>query len=381
MPGGRGTRARLPAVTALSAITLLTAACSSSPPRQPDPPDVVVKASDTACTAAATTFDPGPLTFSISNSGSHPAGVAVYGAGDRVIGEVDDIGPSASKRLTLSLKAGAYDIVCGSTGSSTSIRTPIVVKAPSGSPPTTSPAQNRAVADYRHYVQEQAELLVAKLGPFTDAVRAGDIQLARALYPAARQPYQRIEPVVQAMGDLASSMDARIDQVENGQVWTGFHRLEHDLFQTSDITYDGPVADELQADAAKVVAQVPRVDLSAEQVIAAARTLMQEAYEVQTTGREELYSHLDLADLAAGTEGAFSAYGFLRAITLADKPTLVTDTAIAFDELRDELAAFGSGADYTTFDALTGEERGLLRDRVEAVVLALARLTPVIARS
>jgi iron uptake system component EfeO len=369
---------------AIAVVLPLAAACSNAPPRQPDPPDVVVKASDTACTVASSTFTSGPLTLSVSNSGSRPVDVAVYGAGDRVVGEVDAIGPSASKRLTVSLKAGAYDIVCGAAGSAgaaSGLRTPILVQAPSGAPPSTSPAQNAAVANYRHYVQGQAELLVQRLAPFADAVRARNIPRARALYTAARQPYQRIEPVVAAMGDLASSMDARIDQVENGQEWTGFHRLEHDLFRTSDITYDTRVADELQADAAKIVAQVPRIDLGADQVAAAARTLLQDAYSVQAEGEEELYSHLDVTDIAAATEGALAAYKTLRPIAEQTKPELVTEINEAFGQLQQDLSAYGTGSDYASYDALSSEQVRTLRGHLAEVITPLAQLSKLIAKA
>ena len=377
MAAGRPQAGRL----ALLGVLLLLAglaACSSPSPRQVEPADVEVKASDTACGVQTTSFDTGARTFWISNAGSRTTGVAVYGVGDRVVGEVDGIGPSASKRLTVSLKAGAYEIVCGPSGGRGGIRTPISVTAPSGSPPTTTPQQNRAVAAYRHYVQGQAKLLLSTLRPFTAAIRAGDITRARALYPAARQPYQRIAPIVAGMGDLASGMDARIDQVENGQVWTGFHRLEHDLFQAVDIAYDGPVVDELEADAAQVAQQVPGLDLSADQVVASARTLMQQAYAVQAVGDAELYSHLDTADIAASADGALAAYRVVRPILLTAKPALVTELDTGFGELRSALSAFGSGAVFV--DRLTDAQAGQLRDAIKGVLVPLTEVKAAIDR-
>ncbi len=131
-------------------------ACSSSSRGPANSSGVSVKASDTACVAASTMFMSGTQTFAVSNVGSQVTEFLVYAPGDRVVGEVGNIGPSAGKRLTVALKAGEYDLACRPGRSGKGIRTPIVVKAPSGEQPTTSPELDAAVATYRSYVVAQA---------------------------------------------------------------------------------------------------------------------------------------------------------------------------------------------------------------------------------
>ena len=66
----------------------------------------------------------------------------------------------------------------------------------------TSPRVEAVVADYRGYLQENAEELVATTRPFVAAVVAGNLAEAKELYAVPRIPYERIEPVADSFGAL-----------------------------------------------------------------------------------------------------------------------------------------------------------------------------------
>ena len=87
-----------------------------------------------------------------------------------------------------------------------------------------------AVAADQAYVQDQSDQLVAKTQEFVDLYKAGDDDAARALYPVARTHWERIETVAESFGDLDPKMDAREADLEEGQEWTGWHRIEKDLW-------------------------------------------------------------------------------------------------------------------------------------------------------
>ena len=161
-----------------------------------------------------------------------------------------------------------------------------------------------------------------------------------SLYPAARVPYENIEPIAELSGDLDSRIDARIDDVETGKEWIGFHRLEHDLWlpvvvpddksdagdapigsagYTSDISKDGPVATALLTDVGRLVDQVQRVELSADQICSAAQSLLEKDAQRGLAGQQERYSGVDLVDVAANVAGARQAYQAVRSILLTTK--------------------------------------------------------------
>ena len=50
------------------------------------------------------------------------------------------------------------------------------------------------------------------------------------MFPHARGYWERIETVAESFGDLDPKMDLREADLEEGQEWTGWHRIEKDLW-------------------------------------------------------------------------------------------------------------------------------------------------------
>jgi iron uptake system component EfeO len=65
---------------------------------------------------------------------------------------------------------------------------------------------------------------------FVAAYKAGNDDEARAIYPVARLHWERIETIAESFGDLDPKLDLREADLEPGQKWTGWHRLEKDLW-------------------------------------------------------------------------------------------------------------------------------------------------------
>ena len=100
-------------------------------------PQVAVTATDTACEVAETELAAGPVTFNVTNDGSQVTEVYVYGEDDgefnRIINEVENIGPGTSRDMSVDLSAGTYEVACkpGQTGDG--IRQRITVTGEGGS--------------------------------------------------------------------------------------------------------------------------------------------------------------------------------------------------------------------------------------------------------
>ncbi len=60
---------------------------------------------------------------------------------------------------------------------------------------TDNPLIVSALADYTTYVHGQVDETIAATKTFTDAVRAGDVEAAKAAYAPSRQGWERIEPI------------------------------------------------------------------------------------------------------------------------------------------------------------------------------------------
>ena len=81
-----------------------------------------------------------------------------------------------------------------------------------------------AITAYKAYVTAETAELVSGTKAFTDAVKAGDIEKAKALYAPTRQHYERIEPIAELFSDLDGSIDAREDDYEKSRR-SEIHRL------------------------------------------------------------------------------------------------------------------------------------------------------------
>lgn len=95
------------------------AACSSDSESGSDPSSTVeVTATDDACELSDTSLTEGATTFTVTNDGPSVTEFYVYSAGDKVEGEVEDIGPGLQRDLTVDLAAGTYEAACkpGMTG-------------------------------------------------------------------------------------------------------------------------------------------------------------------------------------------------------------------------------------------------------------------------
>jgi iron uptake system component EfeO len=105
---------------ALSAL----AACSSDG----GPKAVAVTSTASECQVEQISFSTGKLRFAVTNKGEEPTELYVYGDGDKVIGEVENVGPGTTRTLKVSIsKPGRYELACKPGMKGKGIRQPITV--------------------------------------------------------------------------------------------------------------------------------------------------------------------------------------------------------------------------------------------------------------
>jgi uncharacterized cupredoxin-like copper-binding protein len=91
-----------------------------------------VTASNEECDVAKTDLPAGSSTFAVKNDGDDVTEVYVYGEGDEVKGEVENIGPGTQRNLTVDLTAGDYEVACKPGMEGDGIRTKISVTGAGG---------------------------------------------------------------------------------------------------------------------------------------------------------------------------------------------------------------------------------------------------------
>ncbi|MFJ6195311.1 iron uptake system protein EfeO [Micromonospora sp. NPDC092111] len=340
---------------------------------------VKVKATDTACEVDLTDLTAGQATFTVINSGSKVNEFYVYAAGDRVMGEVENIAPGLSRELRVELPAGTYETACKPGMSGRGIRGALKV---TGTVATVAPdaALAEATTSYQRYVTSQTAALLTKTEEFTAAVKAGDVAKAKALYPVARTYWERIEPVAASFGDLDPKIDGREEVVEEGMEFTGFHRIEKDLWTTGDISKDGPIADRLLADVKEIVARANAEKLTPLQLANGAKALLDEVASGKITGEEERYSHTDLWDFNANLEGSKAAIAALRPALEQRSPELVAQLDKEFATVEATLGKHRDGDGWKLHTALSKAELKELSDSINALAEPISKVAAVVAR-
>ena len=377
-------RARLPllAVGAIAALT--TAACSSddggsgSSGGGEAADTITVAASDDACDVDAAELPAGTHEFRITNGGSQVTEFYVYAEGDRVMGEVENIAPGLTRPLLVELPAGDYETACKPGMVGDGIRADLTVTGEAeqlGEDETLA----QASADYQRYVQSQTGALLEQTTAFVEAVKAGDVEGAKALYPVARTYWERIEPVAEVFGDLDPLIDGREGDQEPGQDFTGFHRIEQALWVAGDVSDMGPYADQLLADVQEIVSLADEETLDPLQLANGAKALLDEIATGKITGEEDRYSHTDLWDFAANLEGSEAAVQALRPFLADAEPDLVAEIDERFAAAEAELEQYRSGTGWTLHDQLTEEQLRGLSDSITALSESVGQVASVVA--
>jgi iron uptake system component EfeO len=251
----------------------------------------------------------------------------------------------------------------------------------SGAPTESDdPAIQEAVAQYTAYVQGQVEQILTDVEPFTDAVRAGDVEAAKAAFAPSRQAWERIEPIAGLVSDIDGAVDARVDDLESPHdpAWTGWHKLEYLLWETGDISDAGPIADQLDADLATLQDAVATLEIPPVVVASGAAELIEEVSAGKITGEEDRYSHTDLWDFAANVEGSEQAFEFLEPALEAADSELAGGIEESFADIEEQLAAYAEGDGYRSYEELTEDDKTQMQATLADLSEQLAQVAGVL---
>lgn len=233
------------------------------------------------------------------------------------------------------------------------------------------------IADYKVYVQENLDVLVKDTKAFTDAVKAGNLEKAKELYPSSRVSYEKIEPIAELFADLDASIDSRADDHENGEKsddFTGFHRIEYGLFAQNSTEGLAPIADKLYADVLELQKRVKDLTVPPEKVVGGAAALLEEVAATKISGEEDRYSHTDLWDFKANVDGAQKIVELFKPLLEKENPDLVKKVEANFKTVDDILAKYKKGDGYESYDKLSEDDRKALAGPVTTLAEDLSTL-------
>ena len=370
---------------------------------------LTVNATDDACEVSAATAKSGTLAFDVTNAGTDVTEFYLLADdGLRIVGEAENIAPGASRTLTVVAQPGEYFTVCkpGLTGDGVG-RSAFTVSGEKVAISGADAEQKQQAVDlYAAFVEDQVSKLVPAAESFVADYQAGSDDAARAAYPQVRAYYERIEPIAEALGDLDPRIDYReVDAVAEKLEWTGFHRIEKDLWVPAQdaLNADGETpawqdwapstpeeraafGDQLLADVSELNDYVHSTEfeesLEAQGIVGlsnGAIALLDEVAMGKITGEEDWWSGTDLWDFAANVEGSKMAFSLARDFAESkgeDGAALVADIDSGYAALEASLAAHGSIADgFASYSSLTDDDKREFTDLINALAEPLSQLT------
>lgn len=364
---------------------------------------ITVAIADSSCAVSPATAPAGTVAFVLTNAGTDVNEFEILASdAKRIVAEKENIAPGQTVTLVAQLTAGSYLTGCRfqQAGAIVGRAEFTVSGASTNADETTSTASTAAVRQYLAYLRSQVQQLVPAVAALTTAYRSGDDTSARALFSGARVFYERIEPIAEQLGDLDPRIDFReVDAVADGLDWTGFHRIEKDLWPpaagalnsdgtsaTLDWTPSTPtqrtsLARGLVADIQQLSTLVnkPGFTLTLADITNGAIGLLDEVAAGKITGEEDWWSHSDLSDFQANVQGAEAAFDSVRTLAAARGATgtkLVASIEKQFAAMNALLARYGSiESGFTPYDRVSDAQRKELSDQVNALAEPLSQLT------
>ena len=374
---------RILAAVAGTAAVLSLSACADKVD-EAESTNFTVTASDESCEVSGTEATTGTSTFDVTNTGKKTTEFYVYTSGGRVVGEVENIGPGATRKLVVQITdPGEYTLTCkpGMVGDGISQKLNVTGEAVAA---TEDEVLTQAVDGYISYVRSQTNNLQGQVDEFVAAIEAGDLEKSKELFALARTPYERIEPVAESFpDDLDPRIDLREADVEEGDAWTGFHKIEKDLWVNKKITDETKKdAAQLKKDIAELVDGVAANDytLTPVQIASGAQGLLDEIATSKITGEEDIFSHTDLYDFQANLDGSKAAIASLEKALNERDPQLLTDINERFEKVQTLLDKYKEGEGFVSYDKVSQEERKELSDALDVLTEKVSTVQEVVAK-
>jgi len=364
------------AAIVLTSAALLLVACGSddnSSAGSAGAKQVAIKLTDAGCEPASLKLDAGRTEFKVTNAGTGRVSEFEVLSGARILGEKENLVPGLSGSFTINLKPGEYSMACpgGKTAATGVMNVGGTAVAETGA---NDPLLKSATQSYRSYVESKSAILVDRTEKFVAAIKAGDVAGAKAQFAATRAPYETIEPVAESFGSLDPEIDARVNDVEKGTPWTGFHKIEQGLWVKKSTKGLEPIADKLLADVKRLQTKTKGLTYQPEELANGANGLLDEVSASKITGEEDRYSHTDLSDFEANVEGSESAFGLLAPALRKTDPKLASTIATRFDAVNAELATLKQGGEFPSYNTVDDAERRKLSQLVNALAEPLSQV-------
>jgi high-affinity iron transporter len=348
-----------------------------------------------SCASGWSAPSAGVYDFAVDNRASVAASAFLVQPGSGVvIAKVTNAQPRTVSELAVHLvPGGAYQWSCDLAGVPARLSTAAQVPWPAANranaPPVPAPVATvqliGPLTQYRQYVDGLLATLRPQLGKLQAQIAAGSLAGAQAAWLTARLTWLKIgqdDGAYGAFGQLGSSIDGTADGIVGGtssSQFTGFHKVELDLWTRHDLAAAGRDAAELARLVATltpgaVAAALPANTPGINNWTLRCHEILEDALRDSLSENDDYGSNSDLASINADVAATHEMLGLLAPLINPRSPQLVATGERDLTALSQAVAAARTGAQWPDLASLPVRER----QRIDAATgAALETLAPV----
>jgi high-affinity iron transporter len=329
-----------------------------------------------SCAPAWRAGQSGSTVFHVANRTTHAATIYLFNPYFGATVAQASVPAGGMAELSVHLKAGRYQWSCHQPDQPTrtsaigAVTLAPVLGGPAGPiylTPVTTKQMVPIISAYRVYVLSELTLEKSQVAALETATAGGQLAAARSAWLTAHLTWHRIGGAYDAFGDLGQAIDGTADRLQAGvssPAFTGFHKVELDLWQNDDLAAAGADTATLEADVAQLAGQFPQEPIPATELQLRAHEILEDALRDELSGDDDYGSGTDMASVEADVDGTRELLSLLAPVLTPRAPDLEAVAGAELVQLDAALTATQANGQWVAVTAVPLAQR----EQVDAAI-------------
>jgi iron uptake system EfeUOB component EfeO/EfeM len=310
----------------------------------------------------------GRVVFRIADRTAHVGEIYLFNPYSGVTVAQAALDPATTSSISMVLKVGRYQWSCRLLGQPRLTSTVVTVgPAPVNGPagpmvmiPVTTQEMAGAITSYRAYVTQELNEDSSQVQLLGTAIATGQLATARSAWLTAHLTWHRMGGAFDAFGNLGLSIDGTADRLQDGVTsaqFTGFHKVEMDLWQNDNLMEAASDTATLLGDVKELAVQFRSVAIPATELPLRTHEILEDALRDELSGDDDYGSGTDMASVEADVDGTRELLSLLAPLLSQRAPGLDSTVTSELNTLDTALAATQVNGQWVAVTAVPLAER------------------------
>ncbi|WP_025819312.1 EfeM/EfeO family lipoprotein [Shewanella marina] len=238
---------------------------------------------------------------------------------------------------------------------------------------------HQAIQAELDYASQNITSIISLLNQLNVALSSGNLSQAQQFYVQAHQHYERVRPIVRLFGHADRIINSRASYFLQGTSdyrFKGFHLVEYLLFDSKNLAAAKDAVGELLMYCRDLKQRLAQEQIDIPKLVQSSADFIEMAIEVKLAGKENLYSHSDIADMAANVQGSQHIIEELSAFIPQSMLKQINRNYQQINAIMSHYVT--ANGQYKTFEALTWHDKKKLYSLLSQQANLLATLRAIL---